>query len=345
MNSFLCSEKRHLIITGNRGSGKTTLLNSIASADIRTRAEKGKYVYLCDSRSGMAEKIGIFSAGTEGTENRMKICREGFLGLGISAVKSCIESENIFAVIDEIGYLETQCEEYCQALEQLFETKRIIAVVRKQEIPFLQKIVERDDAFVIDLDNPFGNVGLVIMASGEGKRFGGNKLAADFRGRPLITHILKSSEQIFKKRIVVTRHESIAQICQENNVEVILHDLPYRNDTIRLGVQCMGDTNSCAFCPGDQPLLSAETLQSLVIASASQSENCFRLKYGETVGAPNIFPRKLYGELLNLPEKKGGNYIIKKHPEMLKFISTRDEYELMDIDTREDIVRLQEYDC
>ncbi|MCQ2418066.1 MAG: NTP transferase domain-containing protein [Oscillospiraceae bacterium] len=345
MISFRSSKKRHLIITGNRGSGKTTLLNSFACADIRTWAEKGKGVYLCDSYTGRSARIGIFSPESTSTENRMRICREGFLETGIPAVKHCMNHEHEFAVIDEIGYLETQCEEYCQTLQQLFDTKRVIAVVRKQEDPFLDSLIKREDAFVIDLDQPFGNTGLVIMASGEGKRFGGNKLMADFKGQPMITHILKASEQIFAKRIVVTRHESVAQICHAQNVDVILHELPYRNDTIRLGLQEMTDTDACAFCPGDQPLLSAETLQALVLASAARKENCFRLKHGETVGAPNIFPKKLYGELLSLPQGKGGNEIIKKHPGILKYISIRDEHELMDIDTREDIVRLQEYGC
>ncbi len=345
MNSFRSSEKKHLIITGNRGSGKTTLLNSIACADIRTRAEKGKAVYLYDNGTGKETVIGTFIPDSTGAENRMSICKEGFLGLGISALKRCIESENEFAVIDEIGYLETQCDKYCSELQKLFDLKRVIAVVRKQEIPFLKALAEREDVFVIDLDNPFGNVGLVIMASGEGKRFGGNKLIADFKGQPMIAHILKATENIFSKRVVVTRHESVAKICYEYNIDVIVHNQPYRNDTIRTGMQIMSDTDSCAFCPSDQPLLSAETLQSLVISSASQKENCFRPRYNETVGAPIIFPKKLYGELMTLPQGKGGNYIIKKHPEILKYISIRDEYELMDVDTREDIMKLQEYGC
>ncbi len=183
------------------------------------------------------------------------------------------------------------------------------------------------------------------MASGEGKRFGGNKLIADFKGKPLITCILEASENIFMKRVVVTRHESIAKICRENGVEVIVHDMPYRSDTIRIGTQFMSDTDFCGFCPADQPLISAETLRTLVTASVSQKEYCVRPRCGDTVGAPVFFPKKLYSELMNLPQGSGGNYVIKKHPGLLKYISVRNAYELMDIDTREDILRLQEYGC
>ncbi|MCQ2470051.1 MAG: NTP transferase domain-containing protein [Ruminococcus sp.] len=345
MNSFRSSGKKHLIITGGRGSGKSTLINSLAGVDISTRAEKGKAVYLYDKASGKETVIGVFRPESEGQENRMAVCAEGFLGTGISALRRCAESESEFAVIDEIGYLDAQCSEYCDELRNLFGSRRVIAVVRKQEIPFLKELTEREDVFVTDLDRPFGNAGLVIMASGEGKRFGGNKLIADFKGKPLITHILKASENIFAKRVVVTRHESVARICRENSVEVIVHDQPYRSDTIRIGIQFMSDTDSCVFCPADQPLLSAETLQSLAVSAASQKAYCIRPKYDETAGAPVAFPEKLYNELMTLPQGKGGNHIIKKHPEMLKYISIRNAYELMDIDTREDILRLQEYGC
>ena len=40
-------------------------------------------------------------------------------------------------------------------------------------------------------------IGCVIMASGLGKRFGGNKLMADFHGEPMVCRILDATEGIF----------------------------------------------------------------------------------------------------------------------------------------------------
>ena len=71
----------------------------------------------------------------------------------------------------------------------------------------------------------------VIMASGEGKRFGGNKLLASFRGAPLYHGILKTTAPLFevspRDLLVVTRHMEIAAWCRENGVRVLLHDLLY----------------------------------------------------------------------------------------------------------------------
>ena len=83
---------------------------------------------------------------------------------------------------------------------------------------------------------PGKTVGCVIMASGMGKRFGGNKLMADFAGQPMIARILAATEGLFDRRVVVTRYEDVAAICREQRVEVILHDLPHRSDTVRLGL-------------------------------------------------------------------------------------------------------------
>ena len=79
----------------------------------------------------------------------------------------------------------------------------------------------------------FPKLGCVIMASGLGKRFGGNKLMANFRGKPMIQRALDATEGLFSHRVVVTRHDSVAQLCREQNIDVVLHDLPHKNDTVR----------------------------------------------------------------------------------------------------------------
>ena len=69
----------------------------------------------------------------------------------------------------------------------------------------------------------FPTTGCVIMASGLGKRFGGNKLMADFHGKPMIQRALDATTGLFTRRVVVTRHESVAELCRQQRVEVVLH--------------------------------------------------------------------------------------------------------------------------
>lgn len=181
----------------------------------------------------------------------------------------------------------------------------------------------------------FPKLGCVIMASGLGKRFGGNKLMADFRGKPMIQKALDATEGLFSRRVVVTRHESVTRFCRQQNVEVILHALPHRSDTVRLGLEALGDLDCCMFLPGDQPLLRRETVAMLLETWKDNPERIIRPAYEDTEGSPVLFPAWAFPELKTLPEGKGGGVIIKKHPHAVMRIPVADPFELADADTPE----------
>lgn len=189
---------------------------------------------------------------------------------------------------------------------------------------------------------PENTVGCVIMASGLGKRFGGNKLLADFRGQPMIARALAATEGMFTRRVVVTRHADISEFCRERGVQVVLHDKPYRSDTVRLGLEALGNVSGCLFCPGDQPLLRRETVAALVAAWEKEPNAIWRTVFEGQPGAPILFPRWTFEELRTLPEGKGGSFLAKKHPERVRMLPVRDPYELMDVDTQETLRKLAE---
>lgn len=178
-------------------------------------------------------------------------------------------------------------------------------------------------------------IGCVIMASGMGRRFGGNKLMADFHGKPMIARILRATDGLFARRVVVTRHEDVAAFCRSQSVEVLLHDQPYRSDTVRLGLKALGGVDGCMFCPADQPLLARETIADLLCAFADDSNSIWRPACEGVPGSPVLFPAWTFGELLTLPEGNGGGFVAKKYPERVRLLPVRDAYELMDADTPE----------
>jgi len=181
----------------------------------------------------------------------------------------------------------------------------------------------------------FPQIGCVIMASGLGKRFGGNKLMADFHGKPMIQRALDATDGLFAKRVVVTRHEQVAALCRERNVEVILHDLPNRNDTVRLGLEALGNLDACMFLPGDQPLLRRETVSMLLESRKENPDSMIRPAYEDLEGSPVLFPSWAFPELLDLPEGKGGGVVVRNHPHAVVRISVADPFELADADTPE----------
>lgn len=307
-----------------------------------TWAEPKKAVWMQDAQSGRCAQIGVYDPSIPGAGNKMVLCPAGFPAVGIPAVCQCEKETAEWFTIDEIGYLETDCPDYCDAIRRLMACRHVAAVVRNQELPFLRELVQRKDAFVVDLDAPYGKLGCVIMASGLGKRFGSNKLMADFQGEPMIARALSATDGIFERRVVVTRHREVAELCKERGVEVLLHDYPQRADTVRLGLEAVGDTAGCLFCPGDQPLLQQETVAALALAAVNCPAAIWRTSFGDTPGSPVLFPQWTFPELSALPRGFGGGYVAKKYPRWVRTIPVRNPKELMDVDSPKDLQALAE---
>lgn len=345
-NSFLSSGKRHLILTGGRGIGKSTRIDLLRAGmpGILTHAVPKTGVYMEESPGGSIVRIGVFDPALPGPENRMRILNGAFEEQAVPMLRKLTEGTGEWVFVDEVGYLESGSTAYMNSLRALFDRKRVIAAVRKQDTPFLLELRERPDAFCVDLDQPFGNTGCVIMASGQSKRFGGNKLLADFHGQPMIMRILSATDGIFTHRVVVTRHAEIAVMCRERGIGFILHDLPYRSDTVWLGMEATGDADGCMFCPADQPLLRQETIASLALSAMDDRTSIWRPCVGETPGSPVLFPRWAFEKLMKLPQGKGGGFIARMYPERVRTIPVRSEWELMDADDRETLELLLNID-
>lgn len=189
-------------------------------------------------------------------------------------------------------------------------------------------------------------VGCLIMASGMSKRFGKNKLLAEYEGKTFVQRILDTTGQLsFQKRVVLTRSKEVEAICKEQGIEVLYHELTERREAIRLGIQTMKEMNACIFCPCDQPLLESTSIQKLVEGFQKQKRGMFRLSFEGQPGTPILFGREYFEELAHLPEKCGGSYLVKKYPDQVTAVEVGKEEELYDIDTQEDYQWLINQTC
>ena len=188
-------------------------------------------------------------------------------------------------------------------------------------------------------------IGCVIMASGMARRFGSNKLLHDFRGEPIMVRILRTMKAAgVDFPLVVTRHEEVVTICETEGIPAILHDLPKRSDTVRLGMEYLlahhPEVDGIMFAASDQPCLRPESVQKMCAAFASGPDEIYRLSFGGEVGNPVLFPKSVFPELLNLPEGKGGGAAIKRHPELVRLVEAQDAKELIDVDTPDILAQL-----
>lgn len=314
--------------------------------------------------------------------NNMTSVEDGFINCACPAImKHLMTSDDSVFVIDELGYLESSCGEFQEHIRTLLDNSRVLAVIRKQSTEFLDSIKNRSDVLLIDIDNTFSSISCIIMASGMSKRFGTNKLLASFNNNTLFENAINISRFVsFGKTLAVTRHDELVQICEREHIHCIKHNMPYRNDMVHLGVshiikESCCQKNNCTqgilFLPSDQPLITKTSLQLLCLLfiyynssyfacnstdkSSNANNNYFnnnninnnnkicRLAFNENAGAPVIFPACYYNELLTLPQGKGGGFIAKKHPAQVVLVPAQDEYELYDIDTPNDLIRLSKY--
>lgn len=156
------SGKRSLLITGSKGIGKTTLLEHLCAGQafpgVRSWAERAEdgtafTVWLQDRATGRCAAAGRWQQG------KMQPCPEAFETLGVQALRTAVSAAGEWAVVDEIGFLEQQCPAYGAALHKLFDTRRVIAVLRKQDLPLQQMLLSRPDVWVVDLDDQFSSTG------------------------------------------------------------------------------------------------------------------------------------------------------------------------------------------
>lgn len=184
-------------------------------------------------------------------------------------------------------------------------------------------------------------IGCIWMASGEAKRFGANKLLADLAGKPVIAHTIgQLPTQLFQRRLVVTRWQQVAQLCQTIDTPALLHDRVDRNEVVQVGMQHMLDLDGCLFWQGDQPLCTPQSIKKLVENFKDKPDKIHRLAWQDIGASPVIFPACLFQELLQLPTKKGGGYLIAQHPQMVQHTQVDAEWELWDIDTPQALQRI-----
>ena len=106
------------------------------------------------------------------------------------------------------------------------------------------------------------SLGCVVMAAGNARRFGANKLAAPLGGRSLILRCLEAvpAEQ-FERVVVVTQYPEIMRLAKEFHFAAIHNQHPEigLSHTIHLGLTALRDCSGVMFLVSDQPLLRRES--------------------------------------------------------------------------------------
>ena len=199
-------------------------------------------------------------------------------------------------------------------------------------------------------------VGCVIMASGRAVRFGSDKLLADFGGAPLIARALAvTASPALAARVVVTRSAEVARLARAAGAATVLHSLPGRNDTVRLGLdallgECPG-LGGASSCPATSRCCGGRASRPWCATSTRKKETervILRLGWRAggaepLLGSPVLFGSGHFDALRALPEGKGGGVVIRQHPGCVRAVYAQSAEELEDADTVERLEALKRF--
>ena len=187
------------------------------------------------------------------------------------------------------------------------------------------------------------SVGCLVMAAGNARRFGDNKLAALVEGKTLIERALDAvPKELFTRVVVVTQYTEVESLAVERGLTVLWNKHPDWgiSHTIRLATtELQKDCGAICYMVSDQPLLKRESIAGAVDLYRRHPDCIVGLSHGGRRGNPCMFPREFFPELLELREDHGGNTVIRRHEDRLLLYEVGKQ-ELTDVDTREALTDL-----
>ena len=170
---------------------------------------------------------------------------------------------------------------------------------------------------------------------------------AEYRGRPLIeATLLGLREAPVDETIVVVGNdaEGLRGICEAYGVRLAENQdwAEGMATSVRKGlVSCSPDTRAAVVVLADQPLVGAKAVERLARAY-EDGANVAVATYGGKRRNPVLFARgtwPMLGEELSGDE--GARSFLKRHPEMVTEVPCDDVADPTDVDTVEDLRRLQ----
>lgn len=179
-------------------------------------------------------------------------------------------------------------------------------------------------------------LGCVLMAAGAARRFGENKLLAEFAGAPLYERALSAiPAEEFAGVAVVSHYEAILRAARLRGFAAVYNPAPEDgvSRTIALGMDALPGMDALLFLVADQPLLRRESVAAQTAFFRAHPRNIVALGHGGRRGNPVVFPAEYFPALRALTGDAGGSAIIRGALDALLLFEIADPLELADVDT------------
>jgi molybdenum cofactor cytidylyltransferase len=182
------------------------------------------------------------------------------------------------------------------------------------------------------------DLAVILLAAGEGRRFGGAKLEAELDGKMLGLHAAELLAGMdFGEAIAVcnANQPSLNAELAQLGFKIIINPNPAAGQakSLALGVCALGDANGALVALADMPYLTASHVQRLAATfDANNASTTICSLHGDVRMPPAIFPRSVWPMLTGITGDQGAKALLA---EALTVAGT--PHILRDIDRRDDL--------
>lgn len=185
-------------------------------------------------------------------------------------------------------------------------------------------------------------IGVVILAAGEGKRFGGNKLLSKIKGKPIISYVIENFKD-FDKIVIAGKYAK--ELLDFLADEIVVYNPNWTegiSSSVKLGLRFYKDYDGVLIVLGDMPLVTKEDI-SRIISSFNEACDAVVPTYRGQWGNPVLLSKKLFDKLMEIKGDIGARQIIKNNPNLKICEVECGIGVIVDIDTVEDLQKIEKF--
>lgn len=186
---------------------------------------------------------------------------------------------------------------------------------------------------------------VVLLAAGEGHRFGALKQLAIIDGEPMVRRVARTLSQLHRPVLVITGADGHAVVHALAGLSVTC--VPNRDwreglgaslgTGIRAVCERFPDASAALVCLADHPLLDVRALQTMLDRHAPEPGRIFAADHAGMPGPPVLFPADCFSELSAWHGAEGAQAWLRQQGARVE----RMPLDVTDIDTPADLARAQ----
>jgi len=159
------------------------------------------------------------------------------------------------------------------------------------------------------------NRAALVLAAGSARRFGSDKLSADFLGEPLVNHAIRAAIASTAQRVIVVAHPTL-DLSEWKSVEVRRITSTALSQSLQAGVEAARDADGVYIFLGDMPLVPHDLAASL--AARIGDHHAAMPFHDGRFGHPVLLSRAAFADVATLHGDAGLGKLLRSRDDIVR---------------------------